>query len=263
MDGAGAPLPWRFPALEGLAGLCHGVTTRAGGVSAGDFASLNVGRSTADEPGAVAENRRRAAAALGFAAFTSPRQVHGTRLVEVEGPGVEPGEADGLLTDVPGVLLGVLGADCPGVLLADPARRALAVVHAGWRGVAAGIVPAAIARLRARYGCDPCGLWVAVGPGIGQEAFEVGPEVAEALERTVAGAGAALRRGRDDRWHADLAAVIAAQAVAAGVRAGRVACAPHCTHRDRALFFSHRRDGARAGRHALLAGWAAPGAQAG
>ncbi|MFM8980715.1 MAG: peptidoglycan editing factor PgeF [Planctomycetia bacterium] len=270
MEHDDGPRPWRFPALEGLAGLAHGVTTRAGGVSTGDFARLNVGRSTPDAPEAVAENRRRAAAALGFASFTSPRQVHGTRLVEVRAPGgttgsgpggkpaSEPGEADGLFTDVPGVLLGVLGADCPGVLLVDPTRRALAVVHAGWRGVAAGIVPAAVARLRERYGCDPQHLWVAVGPGIGQDAFEVGPEVAEALERSLAGAAAALRRGRGDRWHADLGAVIAGQAVAAGVRAGQVSQAPHCTHRDGSLFFSHRRDGTRAGRHALLAGWALP-----
>lgn len=253
-----APQPWRFAALEGVPGLCHGLTTRAGGVSEGGFASLNLGRSTPDEPVAVAENRRRAAAALGFAAFTSPRQVHGTRLVEVVRAGQEPGEADGLFTDQPGVLLGVLGADCPGVLLVDPVRRALAVVHAGWRGVAAGIVPTALARLRERYGCEPARMLVAVGPGIGQDAFEVGPEVAEALERTAPGVPGALRRGRGDRWHADLARVIAQQATASGVPAGCITIAPQCTHRDHTLFFSHRRDGARAGRHALLAGWARP-----
>lgn len=246
---------WRFAGLEPIAGLAHGVSTRDGGVSAGTFASLNLGRRTPDVPEAVEENRRRASLALGFDAFLGPRQVHGARIVEVRTSADEPGEADGVLTDRDGVLLGVLGADCPGVLLVDERRHALALLHAGWRGVAARIVPQAVEALRACYGSDPQGLRAAIGPGIGQAAYEVGPEVADALRLAAPRAPLALRRGRGDRWHADLAGVIQAQLEAAGIPAESILRSPHCTYRDAALFFSHRRDAELAGRHALLAGW--------
>jgi polyphenol oxidase len=246
-----------FPGLAGVAGLAHGVSTRQGGVSTGAFASLNLGRRTPDRREDVEENRRRAAGALGFAAFVGPRQVHGVRIAEVRDAADDPGEADGLTTDRPGVLLGVLGADCPGVLLVDPARGALALVHAGWRGVAGGIVPAAVEALARRYGSRPDALRVAVGPGIGPEAYEVGPEVADALRAAVGGDGPGLARGRGDRWHADLGALIERQLVSAGVPHASVERDVRCTWREADLLFSHRRDGERAGRHALLAGWRA------
>jgi hypothetical protein len=241
--------------MGAVPGLAHGVTTRTGGVSTGSFASLNLGRATADRPEAVAENRRRAAAALGFAGFVGPRQVHAARVVEVRATDEDPGEADGVMTDRDGVLLGVLGADCPGVLLVDERHHGLALVHAGWRGVVGGIVPAAVEALATRYGTRPDDLRAAIGPGIGPERYEVGPEVAEALRAAAPHAPLALRPGRADRWHADLAVVIEAQLVSAGVPAPSIERSPHCTYRDAALLFSHRRDGAQTGRHAFLAGW--------
>lgn len=244
-----------FPGLAGVSGLAHAITTRLGGVSAGPFASLNLGPRTQDLPAAVAENRRRAAAALGFAALLSPRQVHGAHIVEVRAADAEPGEADAVMTDRAGVLLGILGADCPGVLLVDLRRRALALVHAGWRGLVAAVAPAAVKALALRYGCAPGELRAAIGPGISQAAYEVGPDVAEALSASAPGAEACLARGQADRWQVDLAGLLELQLRASGVLAEAIERSPHCTHRDATLFFSHRRDGKNAGRHALLAGW--------
>lgn len=246
-----------FDALARVEGLSCAVTTREGGVSRGAYATLNLGRSTGDRPEAVAENRRRAARALGFDGMLTPRQVHGTRVVLVEQAGQEPGEADALVTDRPGLLLGVLGADCPGVLLVDPRRRALALVHAGWRGTCAGVLPAAIAALKARCRSRPEDLLTAIGPGISQAAYEVGPEVADALRAAAPGAETCLAPGPGDRVFADLAGVLRLQLLAAGVPERAVQVSPHCTRSEPALLFSHRRDGGLAGRHALLAGWSA------
>jgi len=244
-----------FPGLAGVSGLAHAITTRSGGVSAGPFASLNLGPRTHDLPEAVTENRRRAAAALGFPALLSPRQVHGAHVIEVRAADTEPGEADAVMTDQAGVLLGILGADCPGVLLVDPRRRALALVHAGWRGIVAAVTPAAVKALALRYGCAPGELRAAIGPGISQAAYEVGPDVAEALRASAPEARACVVRGRADRWQVDLPGLLELQLRACGVPAAAIERSSHCTHRDAALFFSHRRDGENAGRHALLAGW--------
>lgn len=251
-----SPALLRFEHLRGVPGLHHGVTTRTGGVSGGRFASLNLGRSTPDEPGAVLENRRRAAAALGFAAFVSARQVHGARVAEV-GPGtVDVGEADALTTATPGVLLGVLGADCPGVLLVDPVRRALAVVHSGWRGTALGVAAAAVRALGERHGSAPRDLLAAIGPGISAARYEVGPEVAGALGPLPTDVAArALSRGREDRWHLDLAPVLRWQLEQAGIPSTSIDGSSLCTYDAADLLFSHRRDGPHAGRHALLAGF--------
>jgi polyphenol oxidase len=245
-----------FRGLASVRDFAHGVTTRDGGVSTGGYAALNLGLSTGDDPRAVAENRRRAAAALGFPRFVSARQVHGAAVREIGGPDDAPGEADALVTATPGVLLGVLGADCPGVLVVDPERRALAVVHAGWRGTAAGVLAAAVNALRERYGSRPEALRAAVGPGISARRYEVGPDVADALRPTAAGAEECLLRGAGDRWHADLAGVLRRQLRALGVPDEAIETSGACTHDDAARFFSHRRDGAAAGRHALLAGFA-------
>lgn len=244
-----------FPSLLEVAGLAHGVTTREGGVSVGRFASLNLGRSTGDAAQAVLENRRRAAAGLGFCGLVSARQVHGARVVEVRDAGADPGEADALVTDRPGLLLAVLGADCPGVLLVDPRRRALAVVHSGWRGTLAGVSAAALRELTALYGTRPEDLRAAVGPGISARRYEVGPEVAEALAPLAGREDGLLARGRADRWHVDLSGLIVRGLVALGVPPEAIEVSRLCTFDEQERLFSHRRDGAHAGRHALLAGF--------
>jgi len=248
-----------FPGLERVAGLVHGLTTRAGGVSAGAFASLNLGRATGDLDEHVAENGRRVAAALGVSRVRWPRQVHGTTVRFVSGADTGPvGDADVVATDEAGLGLGVLGADCPGVLLVDPARRAIAAVHSGWRGTVAGVVPAAVAALSSRYGTNPADLRAAIGPGISARRYEVGPEVADTVRTRVPHGDRCIARGRGDRSFVDLTLAIRNQLEACGVRASSIEASLLCTFDDADVLFSHRRDGAGTGRHGLVVAWSRP-----
>ncbi|HWH96158.1 MAG TPA: polyphenol oxidase family protein [Baekduia sp.] len=210
-------------------------TTRAGGVSAGPYASLNLGRWTADDPAAVAENRRRAGdgRALAFA-----RQVHGTTVLTLGGPTAEDaiGDADGVATTAPGVAALVLTADCLPVALATP--HAVAMVHAGWRGLADGVVEAGVRAVRA---LDPDGeLGAAIGPGAGGCCYEVGDEVAARFP------GWARRAGR----RIDLKAVAAARLRDAGVT--QPLDVDRCTMCEPDVFFSHRASGGLTGRQGGL-----------
>ena len=156
------------------------------------------------------------------------------------------------------MLLGVLGADCPGVLLVAPRRRALAVVHAGWRGVVAGVVPAAVESLVTDYGVEPAELMVGIGPGISAARYEVSIEVAEDIRAAIPAAARAevVSAGRAGHAYVDLRAALHAQLLACAVHAARIEIHPACTYED-ARFFSHRRDAGATGRHALVAGWRA------
>jgi YfiH family protein len=246
-----------IPGLLGVPGLRHAVTTRAGGVSSAAWSSLNLGRSSGDDPANVAENRARVTAALGFERLVVARQVHGRGVVDLADLEAEPPEGDAILAGEPGGLVGVLGADCPVLLLVDPEARALAVVHSGWRGTVAGVAPAALAALASRYGANPERVLVGLGPAIGPARYEVGPEVVDAVADAIPGASACVLPGPRGRCRLDLLGLIARQVEAAGVRPENVSALGACTFEEEARFFSHRRDGARTGRHALVAGWSA------
>ena len=247
----------QFPRLSGRADLVHGATERGGGASSGPYASLNLGRSTGDDPAAVDENARRLAAAIDPPARVRfPRQVHGRSVVVLEDhPAGDLPAADAVATGRVGAPVGVLGADCPGVLLVDPVRRALAVAHSGRFGTVLGVVPAAIETLVRRFHSRPADLIVGIGPGISGPCYEVGPEVADAFTAGFPRAAECLVRGAGDRSYLDLARAIAIQLEDAGVPSANVETMPLCTFREKGRFFSHRRDGPRTGRHALVAMW--------
>jgi polyphenol oxidase len=200
-------------------------TTRRGGVSEGPYASLNLGLRTDDDAERVEENRERVRAQAGAARLAHGRQVHGTRVV-VDGHGIE--EADGQVTTQPDVAAIVLVADCLPVALAGPG--AVAVVHAGWRGLAAGVIEAGIAAAGGAVAA-------AIGPGIGPCCYEVGDDV-----RAVFGTSEPTL---------DLKAIARARLQAAGVR--EVHDCGICTACDAERFFSHRRDRGVTGRQAGLA----------
>ncbi len=244
-------------AAGGVTGLVHGVTQRPGGVSRGSYGELNLGRSSGDAPEHVAENGRRLAAALGATGRVRfPHQVHGRAVVVLDAPPDAPlPEADAVLTDVPGLAVGVLGADCPGVLVVDPVRRALAVVHSGWRGTVAGVLVAAVEAMVRRYGTDVADLRVGIGPGISARRYEVGPDVAEPFLAALPFARGCVTPGRGDRVFLDLVGALRRQAEACGVPAGRIEAMDLCTFDARDRLFSHRRDGAATGRHGLVAMW--------
>ncbi len=227
------------------AGVHAAMTTRAGGVSQGPYASFNLASHVGDEAAAVSENRRRLRAALDLPAEPAwLEQVHGIRVVALPGPA--PGPADAAVTFTPGSVCAVLVADCLPVFLAGRDGRRLGVAHAGWRGLAAGIIEATVAALE----CTPGELVAWLGPSIGPAAFEVGGEVRDALIARDAGSAIAFRPGREGRWLADLPALARRRLAGAGV--GVVHGGELCTHSDPARFYSYRRDGAT-GRMAALA----------
>jgi YfiH family protein len=243
----------RFAILE-RAGVPHGVTTRRGGVSAAPFDLLNLGLGTGDERARVDENRRRAllACGLGARALARMEQAHGARVAVVEGACVPAGapapETDALLTCEPGSALLGLGADCCLVLLCDPRSGAVGVVHSGWRGTAAGVGPEAVRRLCERWDARPGDLLAGLGPAIGACCYEVGADVAAAF------AGSPRVRPVGSRWRLDLAGAIADGLEGAGLDRARIERLDLCTACRPDDFFSHRRDGARTGRHGALIG---------
>ena len=221
------------------------MTTRAGGVSPAPYDSLNLAMHVGDRADAVAENRRRLREALALPAEPAwLQQVHGTSVAVLPKP--TSGPADAAVTFTPGQVCAVLVADCLPVFLASRDGDRIGIAHAGWRGLAAGVVEATIAALE----CASRDLVAWLGPSIGPAAFEVGDEVREAFIARDAGADAAFRRGRAGRWLADLPVLARRRLRAAGVDA--VTGGEHCTVTDTARFYSYRRDGAT-GRMAALA----------
>jgi hypothetical protein len=232
----------------------HGFTTRAGGVSEGPYASLNLGASVGDDPAAVAENRRRALDAFGAEAGRTARvrQVHGTRVVDAADAGDEV-EADAMVAPEPGWTLAISVADCVPVLLADPARGAVAAAHAGWRGLVAGVVEAAVAALTERTGARPGDLRAAIGPHVTAPRYQVGREVVDAFAaHGFAAAHATPDPQAEGRYLLSLDGAVREALARAGVASGRVASGGWCTSGDPTTFFSHRRDRGRTGRHWAL-----------
>lgn len=228
-------------------------TERTGGVSLGAYRSLNMGLGSGDRREAVLENRRRVCERLGIGRLVSSRQVHGARRVHVGvtqargGVGVHGGWAgtgDILVTRERGTAIAVLAADCVPVALADPSGL-LAVVHAGWRGVAAGVLSSAL-------GAFPAISHVraVVGPSVGPDHYEVGEEVLSAIADAPFGGALAAARGGGSRPRLDLPETVVRILRAHGVR--RVERADECTACEEDRFFSHRRDGG-SGRQALVA----------
>lgn len=219
------------------------VTDRFGGVSLGPYASLNLGDHVGDRPEAVAENRHRVARAAGVddLHLVTMRQVHGAASLVVDRPGPPP-ECDAILTDTGDLALMVLVADCVPVLYVDTTTDRLAVAHAGWRGLAAGVLEATLARF-----ADPSTVAAFVGPSISVDAYQVGPEVADPF-RDVPGA---CRPDVGDRLRVDLRAVAVHRLRQAGVDDARLAVSREVTDGGE-IFFSDR--AARpCGRFALVA----------
>lgn len=221
----------------------HGFFTRAGGVSTGRFASLNCSLSGRDEAEAVRENRRRAADALGLPAqaLVGLTQVHGIAVATVAAPWPEDQrpQADAMVTDRPGLLLGIVTGDCAPVLFADASAGVVGAAHAGWRGAVAGVIEATIAAMEA-LGAERARIAAAVGPCIAQPSYEVGPDLrAELLARDAADARFLAPGRREDRWQFDLPGYCVARLRAAGVaEAGWVG---RDTLAEEDAFFSHRR----------------------
>nr|WP_221493584.1 peptidoglycan editing factor PgeF [Actinomadura coerulea] len=224
-------------------GVGAGFTGRAGGVSGPPFDSLNLGGAVGDDPAAVLDNRRRAAAALG----TDPdrtvfmRQVHGADVAFAASTDL-PGPVDAVVTTVPGLALAVLVADCAPVLLADPAAGVVGAAHSGRPGTAAGVVPALVKAMCER-GADPARMTAAIGPAACGRCYEVPAEMRDEVAAVVPAAYATTSKGTPGL---DIRSGVAEQLASAGV--ARVSRDGRCTIEDPGLY-SYRREG-RTGRFA-------------
>ncbi|WP_420394553.1 peptidoglycan editing factor PgeF [Acuticoccus sp.] len=225
-------------------GLRHAFFTRRGGVSTGPYASLNVGTTSGDQPGNIAENMARVASALDVASdhLVTLHQTHSAVAHTVTGPTAERPAADGLVTTARGVALGIRTADCAPVLFADPQAGVIGAAHAGWRGAIGGVLEATLAAMAAA-GADPSRTLAAIGPTIAQASYEVGADVVDAARQgTPEGIDLApLMRPaeRDGRMMFDLPGYVAARLAHAGVTT--VEDVRRDTYADEARFFSHRR----------------------
>ncbi len=231
-------------------------TLRSGGVSRGSWGTLNLGAHVGDAPEAVRENRRRVRAGLDLAREPAwLGQVHGVEVADLdvlpagsasEGhPGAHPPRADAALTRQRGLACAVLVADCMPVLFAARDGSAVAAAHAGWRGLAAGVLEATVAAL----GVPPRELVAWLGPAIGPRHFEVGPEVRDAFAGREPADAPAFQANARGRWQCDLVALARARLERLGLPAP--AGGAWCTYADAERFFSHRRDG-QCGRMAAL-----------
>jgi len=216
----------------------HGFFTRRGGVSTGPFESLNCSLSSADDPACVRANREAVARTLQASHLLGLTQTHSPEVVTVTvpwPPGSGP-RADGLVTDVPGLALGVVTADCTPVLLADAGAGVIGAVHAGWRGALAGILERTVAAMEA-LGATRSRIAAAIGPCIRQPSYEVRADLRDAVLARDAGDARFFAEGRPGHWHFDLAAYCAARL--RGLAAVDTLNAD--TAADPARFFSHRR----------------------
>ena len=221
----------------------HGFFTREGGHSSGIYASLNCGMGSGDDKDKVADNRARMAAALGVAPdrFITAYQIHSPQVVTAEQawtPDARP-RADAIVTRVPGLAIGVSTADCGPVLFADPEARVIGAAHAGWKGALAGVTGRTLDAME-KLGAKRQRVVAVVGPAIGPEAYEVGPEFpARYLDDDPA--NGRFFRPSATEYHAlfDLGGYLAARLAREG--AGTVINLSFCTFSDEQRFFSYRR----------------------
>lgn len=228
-------------------------TTRHGGVSEAPFDSLNLGTHVGDDAGAVADNRARVSVGLPARPLWLD-QVHGTRVLDADrmvDPCDVPPQADAAFTARRDRVLAIMVADCLPIAISDAQGTIVAAVHAGWRGLADGVIEATLAQLKqARPDQHHWRAWI--GPAIGPHAFEVGPDVVHAFLKVDPQAHTCFvaRAGKRDKWLADLPALAARRLQLSGVT--DVLHADRCTASEPDMFFSYRRDGV-CGRMALLA----------
>jgi polyphenol oxidase len=230
------PLPSNLRAVQ---------TTRSGGVSAGPWHSLNLALHTGDDPEAVQRNRSLLSQALDLPRVPVwPTQVHGAVVAEAAAM-TGAVEADAVVARAPGQVCSVQTADCLPVLFASLDGQRVAAAHAGWRGLAGGVLEATLDAL----GYPPAEVTAWLGPAIGPDAFEVGPEVRAAFVGPDNAAATAFRQGTGDRWFADIYRLARLRLERAGLR--EIHGGGRCTHAEPETFFSYRRDGT-CGRMATL-----------
>lgn len=229
--------------LTAVPGLRHGFFTRTDGVSTGILAAMNCGYGSNDDPANVTANRARAMELLGVSpsALTTVYQVHSPDVATVTEPfphSAAP-KADALVTDRPGIALGILTADCVPVLFVDPVARVIGAAHAGWKGAVTGVLEATVEAMVA-LGADRPRILAGIGPHIGWDSYEVGPEFRERFVSTDPGHDVLFRPSdRADHWMFNIGGYVLGRLQVAGV--GQVETTGLDTLAREDLFFSYRR----------------------
>jgi hypothetical protein len=218
----------------------HGFFTRKGGASSGIFAGLNCGTGSSDQAEIVSINRTRVSEAMGLsvAALVTVHQVHSADVVAVDGQTADRPRADGMVTATPGVILGVLTADCQPVLFHDSTAGVIGAAHAGWRGSVDGVLEATLAAMEG-LGAQRSRIHAVIGPTISQAAYEVGPEFLDRFRDEDPDSLRFFANGAGDRMLFDLPGYGLHRLRQAGV--GHAEWTGHCTYRDPARFYSFRR----------------------
>lgn len=229
--------------LASIAGIRHGFFTRPGGASEGIYAGLNCGLGSSDDSARVLENRRRVSDHLGgkHSAVVTLYQEHGTTALAINAPADRNNlpKADAVVTGVPGLVIGVLTADCGPLLFADPEAKIVAAAHAGWRGAVGGIVESTLAEME-RIGAKRSRIAAALGPCISQTAYEVGGEFEDGVVARDPSAGRFFAKtSANAKPHFDLPGYILDRLQKAGV--ANIVNEARCTHANESLFFSYRR----------------------
>ena len=233
----------------------QGFTTRHEGVSRPPYNSLNLGFNTQDQHASVEGNRSLLARAFGVNqdALVTPRQVHGSTILVISEPNEDYShflgvEGDAVITNQPGVLIGVCVADCAPILLCDPEKKVIAVVHAGWKGTAGGLVSKTVAGMRSEFGSDPAQLQAAVGPCIQKCWYEVDGPVQQAFLQGGLTWDACAEASGTGKWQLDLAAANRELLLQAGLSADAIQVSGQCVCCHSEQFFSYRRDKDESGR---------------
>lgn len=247
---------YQFDALSDRPAVFHGVFTRLGGVSRAPFESLNLSRSVGDDSAAVQENNRRMLSVFEAAPdhAVTAWLVHGRSVAAVTAAdgGTLRKDTDAIITRDRGLTLTMRFADCVPIVFYDPVRGAIGLAHAGWRGVAVGVVPATVEAMQSTYGCAPRNIWAGIGPCIGVDRYRVGSEVIEAVSAACPTEAAIVRRQPDGSTHLDLNAAVVSQLRACGV--GQIEDSAICTASNTTEWFSHRAENGKTGRFGVVIG---------
>jgi YfiH family protein len=241
--------------FQGPACSVQGFTTRHEGVSRPPYNSLNLGTNTLDQPHNVEGNRSLLARAFGITqeALVTVKQVHGSDILVIDEPNEDYShflglEGDAIITNQPGVMIGVCVADCVPILLLDGEKRIIAAVHAGWQGTAAGLVSKTVAGMRSEFGSEPARLQAAIGPCIQKCCYEVDAPVRQAFQQGGIAWDSCTEQKGPGAWLLDMAAANRELLLLAGLPASAIQTSDKCVCCHSEQFFSYRRDQGESGR---------------
>ena len=241
----------QFSGLSGEGNISHFITTRHGGVSQGNYATMNPGEFSGDDPASVRMNRQLLSDAMGISPerIFAPCQVHEAEISCIDAQQQEMYGKDALVTDIPGICIAVSTADCVPVLVYAPDKKVVAAIHAGWRGTVKQIVAKTIRCMADRYSCDPALMMAGIAPSISKEAFEVGEEVVDAFRETRVDMNRIMdRNAQTGKAHIDLWEANRIQLLQSGLLSERIEVSGICTYQHHEDFFSARRLGIKSGR---------------